>query len=358
MKLRHTEWFRMVVCAVLLLGAMPLLAAHRKTEDRVPVPPDLLLEGGRKLSFESAFSSERDVRKPGFWGKVLDVVAGEPAMHELIRPYSIAVDSRSRTIISDPGAGGIHIFDFEHHKYKFIHRHEKSKDEMFEPQCIALDDQDNIYVSDSKAGKVFVFTAEGKFERAIGSLRGGEGYFKRPTGLAVDRAAGRIYVTDTVRHKIFTMDFQGNVVAVMGENGTGPLQFNYPTELRWDGTDLLVVDAMNFRVQRIGRDGVAKGSFGRSGNAIGEFFRPKAVALDSERHYYIPDGMLNSIQVFDGQGELLYAFGGPGTELGAFQQPTGIFIDKNDRIYVVDSYNRRVQVFRYFALHRDPGGRP
>jgi DNA-binding beta-propeller fold protein YncE len=214
---------------------------------------------------------------------------------------------------------------------------------------------DTIYVTDSKSGKVFVFSPEGKFERAIGSLRGGEGYFKRPTGIAVDRKAGRLYVTDTVRNKIFTLDMEGNVLAALGQNGSGTLQFNYPTELRIVGGDLLVVDTMNFRVQRISQGGQFRGAFGRSADRIDEFFRPKALAVDSEGHYYIPDGMLNIVQVFDDEGQLLYSFGGLGTELGSFQLPTGIFI-KDDRVFVVDSYNRRVQVFHYYAASKSAHG--
>ena len=69
---------------------------------------------------------------------------------------------------------------------------------MTTPQCVAVDAQDNIYVTDSEAGKIFVFEPSGKYLRAIGSLKGGEGYFKRPTGIAVDSTEQRIYVTDTL----------------------------------------------------------------------------------------------------------------------------------------------------------------
>ena len=84
---------------------------------------------------------------------------------------------------------------------------------------MAVDAEDNIYVTDSDAGKIFVFDANGKYQRAIGSLKGGEGYFKRPTGIAVDSAAQRIYVTDTLRNKIFVLDMQGNVLQTIGKNG-------------------------------------------------------------------------------------------------------------------------------------------
>ena len=176
------------------------------------------LEGGRSLTWQRSFHSEAEVKpNRGFWNKVVDVIAGEPEFNFLVRPYSVAVDSRSRIIVTDPGAAGVHIFDFVQRKYKFIERHGKGP--LRAPQCVAVDDKDNIYVTDSESGDIFVFDPGGKHLRTIGSLKGGEGYFKRPTGIAVDSAAQRIYVTDTLRDQVFILDMQGNVLQTIGKTG-------------------------------------------------------------------------------------------------------------------------------------------
>lgn len=348
-------WFRTACILPLLLA--PLWATPNKEETKVALPPDLLLEGGRKLTYERSFATEREVRgKPGFWTRLLNVVAGEPDYKELIRPYSIAVDSHGRAIITDPGARGIHIFDFEQHKYKFIQRVGTNKDAMLTPQCVAIDAEDNFYVTDSESGKIFVFDASGKFKHALGSLKGGEGYFKRPTGIAVDSAAQKIFVTDTLRDKIFVLDMEGQVMQTIGKPGTGNGEFHFPTELRLDNSSLMVVDAMNFRVQLVGRNGTFEGAIGEIGDSVGQMFRPKAIGLDSEGHLYIVDGLWGIVQVFDREGHLLYFFGRKGQGLGEFQLPTGLFVDGKDRIFVVDSFNRRVQVFRYYGLQKQSGG--
>jgi len=348
-----------ITCVVLLL-ATPVLASKPKKEKTVePAPPDLLLEGGRKLHYERSFSSEKEVEgKRGFFTKLVDVIAGEPDHPHLVRPYSIAVDSRGRAIVTDPGANGIHIFDFENHKYKFIERRDKSRESMRSPQCVAVDAQDNIYVSDSEAGKIFVFEPGGKFRRAIGSLKGGEGYFKRPTGIAVDSAAKRIYITDTLRDKIFVLDMDGAVLQTIGRRGNGEVEFNLPTEVLVRDENLFVVDAMNFRVQFLNRSGGFETEVGRLGDSSGSMFRPKGIGIDSEGHLYVVDGLWGVIQVFDQQGRLLYYFGARGTGIGEFQLPAGLFIDHDDRIFVVDSFNRRIQVFRYFGLPKTAQGGP
>ena len=339
----------------LAFAVIPAAVAKKDKQETVSVP-ELLLEGGRKLSFERSFGSEREVRaKRGFWSKVVDMVAGAPEFHTLIAPYESVTDSRGRIIVTDPGAAGIHIFDFEQQKYKFISR-EKDKDGLVLPQCVTVDSADNIYVTDSQSGKIFVFDPSGKFQRTIGSLKGGEGYFKRPTGIAVDSDAQRIYVTDTLRDRIFVLDMQGNVLNRIGKKGVGRGEFNVPTELRLRGDDLIVVDAMNFRVQVLDRSGNFRYAIGKIGEGQGEMFRPKGIGVDSEGHLYVVEAVRAMVQVFDQQGQLLYYFGQKGSGFGEFQLPTGLWIDGSDRVVVVDSYNRRVQVFRYFGRATQAGG--
>ena len=137
------------------------------------------LDGGRRLTWERSFRSEFEVKpNRGFWNKLVDVVAGAPDFRFLVRPYSITAIRTAAIIVTDPGASGVHIFDFAQRKYKFIERREKSKDAMTTPQCVAVDAQDNIYVTDSDAGKIFVFEPSGKYVRAIGSLKGGRRIFQ------------------------------------------------------------------------------------------------------------------------------------------------------------------------------------
>ena len=341
------------------LAVTPAFANKDKKKPPLSVAiPDLLMDGGRKLSFERMFSGEREVKpKRGFWTKVVDVVIGAPQFHEMIRPYSITTDSKGRVIVTDPGLHGVHIFDFAKEKYKFVSRLDTDRDPLVSPQCVAVDAQDNIYVTDSEAGKIFVFDAGGKFKRVIGSLKYGEGFFKRPTGIAVDSAAQRIYVSDTLRNQIFLMDMQGSVLKRIGKPGSGNGEFNFPTELRLHGEDLAVVDAMNFRVQVLDRNGEFQYAIGKLGDATGAMFRPKGVGFDSEGHLYVVDGMWSAVQVFNREGQLLYYFGQLGNAPGAFQLPTGLRIDSQDRIYVVDSFNRRVQVFHYYGTG-NRGGKP
>ena len=184
----------------------------------------------------------------------------------------------------------------------------------------------------------------------FGSLKGGEGFFKRPTGIAIDRETHEIYVTDTLRDRVYVLDARGTVLRSIGQHGDKNGEFNFPTELLVKNGVLAVVDAMNFRVQTFDLKGTYQSTIGSLGDSSGAMFRPKGIGLDSENHIYLVEGMWGSVQVFDREGQLLYTFGERGTALGQFQLPTGLFIDRNDRVYVADSYNHRVQIFQYHGV--------
>ena len=152
------------------------------------------------------------------------------------------------------------------------------------------------------------------------------------------------------------LDNTGQVLRTIGKHGSGDGEFNFPTELRLRNGLLAVVDAMNFRVQIFDSGDRLVGKIGKMGDSSGQMYRPKGIAIDSEDHIYLVEGLWGVVQVFDREGQLLYTFGQRGTRLGDFQLPAGLFIDNSDGVYVVDSYNRRVQVFQYHGLRAQAEG--
>jgi DNA-binding beta-propeller fold protein YncE len=282
------------------------------------------------------------------WGKLLDLVAGPPdSRPEIVRPYSLTHDSTGRLLIADPGQGGVHIFDFEKHKYQFLKG--RRKDTLASPVDVVCDANDDIYVSDSVRARVFVFDSKGKLLRTIGGA-GSETRLQRPTGMALDRTAGLLYLSDTLRHQVLIFRRNGAVVKVIGQRGAGLGEFNFPTSLTLSGDRLYVVDALNSRIQSFSKDGVFVSTFGQMGDQTGTLNRPKGIAADTDGNLYIADALFNTVQVFNPQGQLLYYFGSIGTKAGQFELPAGVSIDDRNIIYVADSQNRRVQVFRRWQV--------
>lgn len=290
--------------------------------------------------------SVREFTKPkSMFTKLLNWVVGPPeGKPELTRPYATTHDSTGRLLVADPGMGGVHIYDFEKQKYQFLKGPRGNT--LASPMDVACDSKDNIFVSDSVRKLIYVFDAKGKFRYGIGGT-GAQAQLKRPTGMVLDRAAGRIYVTDTLRHQVVVFGLDGSHVRDIGQRGTGPEEFNFPTALALSAGRLFVVDAMNYRVQIVSPEGRFLGSFGSPGDQTGTLNRPKGIAADSDGNIYLADALFETVQIFSPEGALLYYFGSTGTKPGQFQLPAGVSITERNIIYVADSLNRRVQVFRY-----------
>jgi sugar lactone lactonase YvrE len=310
-------------------------------------PAEALTRG--KVEYLRTVPSVKEFTKPrSFFTRLVNFIAG-PAddLTEVVRPYSITHDSIGRLMIADPGRHGVHIFDFEKHKYQFLRGPKKTP--LRSPIDIACDSHDSIYVSDSEQARIYVFDQRGKFLRNIGATTGNDRLL-RPTGMALDRSASRIYVTDTLRHQVMVFGLDGSLIRAIGKRGTGPAEFNYPTALTLSGGRLYVVDAMNFRIEAITTDGKFVGAFGTHGDQTGTLNRPKGIASDTFGNLYVVDALFDTVQVFDPEGRLLYYFGSGGTKPGQFRLPSGISIDDRNIIYVADSMNRRVQVFRLWQV--------
>jgi len=286
----------------------------------------------------------------GLFSKLVGVMAGpSKKSRSLLRPFSIAVDSQGRILITDRAGRGVHILDQARKKYR---RLEGSRKQRFRsPIDLDTDARGNIYVTDSDLGKIFVFRRNGKFDRFIGDA-GGEGLYKRPTGIAIDQDSGRIYLTDTLRHAVEVIDAGGRPLERWGKRGEGPGEFNFPTDIALARDRVFVLDAMNFRVQVFDRKGAYITSFGKPINAPGGLFRPKGIAVDEKRELvYVVDAMFELVQAFTFDGELVMAFGHGGVNPGEFFLPAGICVDPEGRLLVADSYNARVQVFRPHLAH-------
>jgi DNA-binding beta-propeller fold protein YncE len=316
---------------LLLLAAAGPLAAEPSITERATV------------QYLRTIPTVREFTKPrSFLAKLAIWVAGEgEGRPELTRPYATTQDSSGRLLVADPGQKGVHIYDFEKHKYQFLKGPRVR--ELESPMDVACDTNDDIYVTDSVRRQIYIFNTKGKFLRTIG----GNAQLLRPTGMAMNTAARLLYVADTLRHQVVVLGLDGSVVRTIGRRGNGPGEFNFPTSLTLAAGNLYVVDAMNFRIQSFAADGRFLTTFGKLGVQSGTLNRPKGIAADSDGHLYVADALFETVQVFDTEGRLLYYFGSTGAAPGQFQLPAGVYITNRNIIYVADSLNRRVQVFRY-----------
>jgi len=301
-----------------------------------PSPPE-----PARISYYKSIATPADIgANKGFFQRIAELLLG-PKTDDIIKPYGVTVDSKGRIIVADTALKRVHIFDAAKKKYSYID--EADDTPLQSPIAAAVDGEDNIYITDSLNSGVFAFNRKGGF---LFEILG----FGRPTGIAVDKRAGRLYVSDTQRHVVDVFDLKGKKINTIGGPGDGPGQFNFPVDLTVDANgDLYVVDTMNFRIQIFGPGGAFQTMFGRHSDGSGDFGRPKGVSVDSDGNIYVADALFDTIQIFDRNGAFLLNFGTLGRQAGFFWLPSGVFVDETDKVYIADSYNKRIQIFDYLG---------
>jgi len=305
-----------------------------------PPPPD-----PARIHYVGALETSADLKPARSFGQQLDeAFFGKNDVHSMLTPLAVCTDGGDRVFVCDSNGQLIHLFDLESRKYEQWRPETEEGEPIFaQPVGVAYDWLDRLLVSDPVAGVIHVLDVRGNF---LGSI--GAGIVERPVGIAVDPVRNRIYVADTKMHQVFVFASDGTAVARIGRRGTGPGEFNFPTNVAVDSLgQLYVSDTLNSRVLVFDHDHSFLRQIGSKGDLPGYFSQPKGLALDSEGHLYVVDSHFESIQIYDPGGALLLAFGEEGRGRGQFWLPSGIAIDSLDRIWVADSYNRRVQVFQY-----------
>jgi DNA-binding beta-propeller fold protein YncE len=331
-----------LVLALVLAAAQVTAGSGRPGPADRPAPSRLVWPAppaAARIRFVRSIDPAAVKGAPSLMKKFWRVLVGSSDADHMNQPYGIAVGPDKKVYVADTFGGVIHAYDLAKSSYAAIN----VKGQSLIGVAVGAG---RLYVTDSAAGSVTGLDLKG---RALWSL-GRQFGLGRPTGIAW--GGGRLYVVDTLHHCVMMMSPAGGYLGAFGMQGSGPGQFNFPTNIaRGPDGRLYVTDTLNFRVQVFDMEGRFIRSFGRLGDGAGDFDKPKGVAIDSAGHIYVVEGMNDAVQIFDATGRLLLAFGESGAAEGQFWLPTGITI-ADDMVYVADSANRRVQVFEYLKEGR------
>ena len=78
--------------------------------------------------------------------------------------------------------------------------------------------------------------------------------------------------------------------------------------------------------------------------------------MDSSGNLYVTNVGESSVRLYDQAGHLKSSFGRLGDAAGEFDAPSGMWIDTADRAYIADTNNHRVQIFRLPQSSSNPAG--
>lgn len=337
-----------LITALLLCAACA--APQNVVKDRYfwPPPPDV-----PRIEWLKTYSSQLDIEKTPsqrFWA----AISGDDPPRSLVKPVEVkSVPELHKFFVSDVSRGAVVVFDLAGHAMRTLEIPEGAPPLLL-PLSVAIDGDGSIFVLERRSSTVLVFDRSEKYQRAI-SLKSVS--VTSPTSMVIDKKNHLMFIADAATRKVVVTDLQGEFIRSFGKSGDADGEFNLPVALALNSRGhLAVADAFNASIQIFDQSGKFLRKFGRRGDSPGDFQLIKSLAIDSSDNVYVVDGRAHNITIFNEQGELLLVLGGfyASSETGklapgGFSIPIGIDIDSTDKIYVVDQMNTRVQVFQYFS---------
>ncbi|MFN8459645.1 MAG: PA14 domain-containing protein [Anaerolineae bacterium] len=207
-----------------------------------------------------------------------------------------------------------------------------------EPLAVGVNSQDQILVLDSTLQWVYRYDSAGNL---IDRFGGPTAYLFHPRGLTVfddDSVA----IADTGGSRLTLFGADGTPTGTIGGLGSGPGQFNEPTDVLRDSQQTyFVVEAENNRIQRVNGGGAP----------LAQWAITDSYGYNGPHLAFGPDG---SIFLTESQSHSLYRYGPDGSLLNQWQSlgpvsftaPVGIYFDvPTNRLLVTDVVAHQVYVF-------------
>ncbi len=307
--------------ALLLISCARNITTGSGTDDLViyPSPPDTA-----RIQFLTRISSSHDVT--GSHKSFSQFIMGKEEERFINKPYGVAV-GKGKIYICDTYIHGLDVIDMD--KSKFTQFIPGGKGELKVPINCFVDENGYLYIADSERKQVIIFDEEGKYVACLG-----EADNFRPTDVFV--LDNKIWVSNLLGHQIvvYSNDSSHELLNAFPEvNKDNPQSLFSPTNLFVTDTKVYVTDFGDFKIKSFSHAGEFVGAVGSYGQSIGQFSRPKGIAVDRDTNLFVVDAGFENAQIFNKEGNLLMFFGGNYKGPGDMWLPAKVTLDYNNLKY-------------------------
>ena len=213
---------------------------------------------------------------------------------EFSYPRGITFHKNGNIFVADNGNNRIQIFSGEG-EYVGMFGWKRSFDSHLSNPCgLSVDSDGNIIVADKGNKLIKIFSPDGKFLMKIGGQRS---YICPVHCIQCDRY---LIVSDHEEHCIKVFHRDGNFQYKFGKEGGGDGEFKYPNCLSVNKSGhLMVCDEENDRIQAFELNGKFVGKFGTNGSKLGEISSPCSLAFLSNGRIAVSEWSNHRVQIFE-----------------------------------------------------------
>jgi SMP-30/gluconolaconase/LRE-like protein len=298
-----------------------------------PSPPDKA-----RIQFLKNFSTSIDVE--GQRSKFGTFLAGEVPPKPILKPYGVTMHD-GKIYLCDLDKEGLEIMDLANESFEYFTPKGLGKLQL--PINCFVDSLGYLFVADSKRKQVVIYNKNREY---VNSLGGKEK--DKPTDVFV--TAGKIWVADVAngRVDVYQNDSTYQFLYSIPKEGEGKDELYQPTNLFVSEEKVYVSDFGEFNIKIYDYQGNFLSKIGSYGKNLGQFARPKGIAVDKEGILYVVDAAFENVQMFDQDGKLLMFFGGSYQGPGDMWLPAKVSISYDGleyfQKYVDDRYTLKYLV--------------
>lgn len=331
MKPKVAFYFFLIILPLLLLNACSPRIKKAISIERIiyPSPPDTA-----RIQYLTSISNSSQITKKQ--SALAKTVVGENKSKLIYKPYGVFIRNGKLYVNDVSLGGGLEIIDLKKKEFEYFIPQESYKLKM--PLNCYVDYNDELYIVDAELSKIAVFDESNKYITAFGMNEN-----IKPTGIFI--FGNKIYVADSENHRINVYNKNSKQLEFFfPKSEPGEESYLYkPINITIAKEKVYVSDMGGSNIKIYNLEGEFLRKVGKFGKNIGEFVRPKGIAVDRDENLYVVDASFENIQIFNNKGQLLMFFGGHYQGPGGMWLPTSVIIDyenlKYFEKYVDPKYN-------------------
>jgi DNA-binding beta-propeller fold protein YncE len=284
-----------------------------------PTPPDTA-----RIQYLTSISNSLDIQKKqsGF----SKMVVGEKKQKSIHKPYGVFIRKGKIYVCDVALNGGMEIIDLENRTFEYFIPEGTNKLKLSLNSYI--DSNETRFIADIESHRIVVFDKNGDYITAFGTKEN-----IKPSDIFIH--GKKIYVVDSGNNRVNVYDRDSyKLKGYFPKTSVGEPDYIYkPTNIYVTDKKIYVSDMGDGNVKIYNHKWEYLNTVGKYGKNIGEFVRPKGIAVDRESNLYVVDASIENVQIFNDKGELLMFFGGPYEKPGDMWLPTKVIIDYDNLKY-------------------------